>query len=131
MFLFLLTHIMYTLWQLPTGAAATQQGGFDLEATEVIVQVTETGERYFSYVITNVGSEPAPAGSYEVFLSVNGKVISLDTKTSELAPGKALIYTSETKFSPSAKRKPLKYKLAINTRDADKKNNRLKGIAEW
>ncbi|MCC5935720.1 MAG: hypothetical protein JJU34_00425 [Lunatimonas sp.] len=105
---------------------------YDLEATEVVVKTTDAGERYFSYLITNVGSEIAPAGSYEVFLSVNGRVISLDTKTSALDPGKSLLYTSETKFTPSDKKnKPLKFKLKINTKDANKANNQYLGTVSW
>lgn len=105
---------------------------YDLEATEVVVKTTDAGERYFSYLISNVGSDTAPAGSYEVFLTVNGRVISLDTKTSALDPGKSVLYTSETKFTPSGKKnKPLKFKLKINTKDANKANNQYLGTVSW
>lgn len=124
MSLFLL--IWTTLTFLPQGVL------YDLEATEVVVKTTDAGERYFSYLISNVGSDTAPAGSYEVFLTVNGRVISLDTKTSALDPGKSVLYTSETKFTPSGKKnKPLKFKLKINTKDANKANNQRQGLMEW
>ncbi|EON77286.1 hypothetical protein ADIS_2154 [Lunatimonas lonarensis] len=126
-----LTWIVFAGIQSVTSFSIQPEGIYDLEATEVIVNTTETGERYFAYVITNVGSEPAPAGSYEVFLSVNGKVISLDTKTSALDPGKSILYTSETKFSPDRKKKKLKYKLTIHTKDGNKSNNQHKGVVEW
>lgn len=117
--------------QLPALAHSPKDSSYDLEATEVLVNTTESGERYFAYVITNVGSETAPAGSYEVFLSVNGKMISLDTKTSALDPGKSLLYTSETKFSADRKNKKLKYKLTVNSKDGNKSNNQRKGTVEW
>ncbi|WP_209330942.1 hypothetical protein [Lunatimonas salinarum] len=122
--------ISFLLWialtLLPQGVL------YDMEATEVVVKTTDAGERYFSYLITNVGSDTAPAGSYEVFLSVNGRVISLDTKTSALEPGKSLLYTSETKFIPNSnKTKPLKYKLKIQSKDARKANNQRQGEIAW
>lgn len=111
--------------------AKAQTVNYDLEATEVVSHDTDTGERYFSYLVTNVGSTTAPAESYEVFLTVNRKMVSLDTKTSALEPGKSLLYTSEHKFQRKKSSKDLKYKLIIKTKDANKENNKLTGVVKW
>lgn len=99
----------------------------DLEASEVICHTTDTGERYFSYLVRNVGSETAPAGSYQVFFKVNGKLISFERTTDALQPGKSILYTSENKFDPNQKKRVLKYNLIINTKDADMDNNKMTG----
>jgi hypothetical protein len=103
-----------------------QDFSFDLEASEVICKKTESGERYFTYVISNVGSQTAPEGSYMVFFKVNGKMVSFETVTSPLEPGKSIVYTSEEKFNVSKKRR-LKYHLIVKTEDGNKDNNRKKG----
>jgi len=99
----------------------------DLEASEVVCHTTDTGERYFSYLVRNVGNETAPAGSYQVFFKVNGKLISFERATDALQPGKSILYTSEDKFDPNQKKRVLKYSLIINTKDADKDNNKMTG----
>nr|MBI1228671.1 hypothetical protein [Cytophagales bacterium] len=99
----------------------------DLEASEVICHTTDTGERYFSYLVRNVGNETAPAGSYQVFFKVNGKLISFERTTDTLQPGKSILYTSEHKFYPNQKKRVLKYNLIINTKDADRDNNKKTG----
>ncbi len=101
--------------------------GFDLEASEVVCHKTDTGQRYFSYRISNVGENAAPEGSYMVFFKVNGKMISFDTNTEELEAGRSVVYTSDVKFSPFNKKGRLKYKLIINTKDENKDNNKIQG----
>lgn len=103
-----------------------QDSGYDIEASEVICKKTESGDRYFSYVITNIGSQTAPEGSYMVFFKVNGKMVSFETVTSPLEPGKSIVYTSEERFDVSKKRK-LKYHLIVKTEDGNRDNNRKKG----
>ncbi len=101
--------------------------GYDLEASEVVCHKTDSGQRYFSYRISNVGENNAPEGSYMVFFKVNGKMVSFDTDTDELEAGKSVVYTSDVKFSPFNKKGRLKYKLIINTKDANKNNNKMQG----
>jgi len=105
----------------------SQAVSYDLEATEVVCHTTDTGDRYFSYLVTNVGSETAPAGSYQVYFKVNGKMISFERVTGPLEAGKSIMYTSEHKFDPNQKKRVLKYNLIINTKDSNKENNRRKG----
>ena len=105
----------------------SQTASYDLEATEVVCHTTDTGNRYFSYLVTNVGSETAPAGSYQVYFKVNGKLISFERNTTSLEAGKSILYTSEQKFDPNQKRSVLKYNLIINTKDFNKDNNKRSG----
>ena len=105
----------------------SQVNSYDLEATEVVCHTTDTGDRYFSYLITNVGNETAPAGSYQVYFKVNGKMISFERVTGVLEAGKSILYTSEHKFDPNQKKQVLKYKLIINTNDPNKDNNKKSG----
>ncbi|MEX2569140.1 MAG: hypothetical protein WD431_24565 [Cyclobacteriaceae bacterium] len=100
---------------------------YDLEASQVIFKEGDSGFKYFSYVITNVGKAKAPAESYRVFLKVNGKMISFDYKTAELEPGKSILYTSKERFDPDDPGKKLKFRLIIHTTDGDKDNNQKKG----
>ncbi|MEX2512118.1 MAG: hypothetical protein WD398_04365 [Cyclobacteriaceae bacterium] len=100
---------------------------FDLEASEVIFKEGDSGYKYFSYVITNVGKATAPAESYRVFLKVNGKMISFDYKTSALEPEKSIMYTSQERFNPVDPGKKLKFRLIIHTDDGDNDNNQKKG----
>lgn len=106
---------------------ASQAVYYDLEATEVVCHTTDTGDKYFSYLVTNVGSETAPAGSYQVYFKVNGKMISFERVTGPLEPGKSILYTSEHKFDPNQKKRVLKYNLIINTKDSNKDNNKNSG----
>lgn len=105
----------------------SQVVSYDLEATEVVCHTTDSGDRYFSYLVTNVGSETAPAGSYQVYFKVNGKLISFERNTTSLEVGKSILYTSEQKFDPNQKKKVLKYNLKINTKDFNKDNNKRSG----
>lgn len=105
----------------------SQAVSYDLEATEVVCHTTDSGDRYFSYLVTNVGSETAPAGSYQVYFKVNGKLISFERNTTSLEAGKSILYTSEQKFDPNQKRRVLKYNLIINTKDSNKDNNKRSG----
>ncbi len=107
--------------------AASKIVSYDLEATEVVCHTTDNGDRYFSYLVTNVGSETAPAGSYQVYFKVNGKMISFERDTTPLEAGKSILYTSEQKFDPNQKKKVLKYNLIINTKDLNKENNKRIG----
>ncbi|WP_339905987.1 hypothetical protein [uncultured Cyclobacterium sp.] len=100
---------------------------YDLEAVEVMLDAEVNGYRSFKYAIKNNGPEAAPAGSYRVFLKVNGKMISFDTKTSTIDAGKSIIYSSGEKFRANQPGKKLKYRLIINTKDNKKSNNKLKG----
>lgn len=106
---------------------SSQAISYDLEATEVVCHTTDTGDRYFSYLVTNVGSETAPAGSYQVYFKVNGKLISFERNTTSLEAGKSILYTSEQKFDPKQKKRVLKYNLIINTKDFNKDNNKRSG----
>ncbi|WP_158856166.1 hypothetical protein [Lunatibacter salilacus] len=105
----------------------SQAVAYDLEASEVVCHTTDTGDRYFSYLVTNVGSETAPAGSYQVYFKVNGKMISFERVTGPLEAAKSILYTSEHKFDPNQKKRVLKYNLIINTKDSNKDNNRKSG----
>lgn len=105
----------------------SQAVSYDLEATEVVCHTTDTGDRYFSYLVTNIGSETAPAGSYQVYFKVNGKLISFERNTTPLEAGKSILYTSEQKFDPNQKKKVLKYNLKINTKDSNIDNNKRSG----
>jgi hypothetical protein len=105
----------------------SQAISYDMEATEVVCHVTDNGDRYFSYLVTNVGSETAPAGSYQVYFKVNGKMISFERDTTPLEAGRSILYTSEQKFDPNQKKRVLKYNLIINTKDFNKENNKRSG----
>lgn len=104
-----------------------QAVSYDLEAAEVLCHTTDTGDRYFSYLITNVGSEAAPAGSYEVYFKVNGKLISFERVTGALEPGRSFLYTSGHKFDPNQKKRVLNYNLKIRIKDSNKDNNTRSG----
>ena len=106
---------------------AQEEVPYDLEAVEVMLDDEVNGYRIFKYAIRNNGPETAPAGTYRVFLKVNGKMISFDTKTSAIETGKSLIYTSGEKFLANQPGKKLKYRLIISTKDSKKSNNKLKG----
>lgn len=106
---------------------AQEEVPYDLEAVEVMLDAEVNGYRTFKYAIRNNGPETAPAGTYSVFLKVNGKMISFDTKTSDIASGKSLVYASGEKFLANQPGKKLKYRLIINTKDSKKSNNKLKG----
>ena len=106
---------------------AQQENSYDLFAAEVVLTAEENGYRSFKYAIKNNGPDIAPAGSYRVFLKVNGKMISFDTKTSSIEAGKSIVYTSGEKFLANQYGKKLKYRLIIATKDRNKKNNKLKG----
>jgi len=106
---------------------AQEDTPYDLEAVEVMLDAEVNGYRSFKYAIKNNGPDAAPAGSYRVFLKVNGKMISYDTKTSAMKAGQSLVYSSGEKFRANQPGKKLKYRLIINTKDANKNNNKLKG----
>jgi len=106
---------------------AQEENDYDLIAAEVVLAAEENGYRSFKYAIKNNGPDNAPAGSYRVFLKVNGKMISFDTKTSAMEAGKSLVYTSGEKFLANQPGKKLKYRLIISTKDRNKRNNKLKG----
>jgi hypothetical protein len=106
---------------------AQEENDFDLVAAEVVLDAEENGYRSFKYAIKNNGPDTAPAGSYRVFLKVNGKMISFDTKTSAMEAGKSVVYTSGEKFLANQPGKKLKYRLIISTKDRNKRNNKLKG----
>ena len=123
---FALSSIILTLSGL--SAVYSQENiTYDLEASQVLLKEGDSGYKYFSYVVKNVGKTTAPAESYKVFLKVNGKLISFDNKTSALEPGKTMMYTSKERFDPNNPGKKLKYQLIINTKDQNKENNRKKG----
>lgn len=125
-----LSNLIVSVWISLISAfqpAVSQVVSYDLEATEVVCHTTDTGDRYFSYLITNVGSEAAPAGSYQVFFKVNGKMISFERVTEPLEAGKSFLYTSDHKFDPNQKKRVLKYNLIIITKDSNKRNNRKSG----
>jgi hypothetical protein len=106
---------------------AQEENDYDLVAAEVVLAAEENGYRSFKYAIKNNGPDAVPAGRYRVFLKVNGKMISFDTKTSAMEAGKTLVYTSGEKFLANQPGKKLKYRLIIATKDRNKKNNKLKG----
>ncbi|HSI75619.1 MAG TPA: hypothetical protein VK957_06985 [Lunatimonas sp.] len=125
-----LSNLIFIVWISFFSASPVlhlQAVSYDLEATEVVCHTTDSGDRYFSYLVTNVGSETAPSGSYQVYFKVNGKMISFERVTGPLEPGKSILYTSEHKFDPNQKKKVLKYNLIINTKDFNKENNRKSG----
>ncbi|WP_232835053.1 hypothetical protein [Pleomorphovibrio marinus] len=125
----ILMGLLTSLILFPTQWVDDQQEyvGYDLEASEVVCHKTDNGQRYFSYRISNVGDIDAPEGSYMVFFKVNGKMVSFDTDTDGLEAGKSVVYTSGVKFSPFHKKGRLKYRLIINSKDANKENNKRKG----
>tara|TARA_R110002096_G_scaffold127103_6_gene274624 strand:+ start:2799 stop:3182 length:384 start_codon:yes stop_codon:yes gene_type:complete len=107
---------------------AQQEPSFDMEAMEVMLDAEVNGYRTFKYAIKNIGPEAVPAGKYRVFLKVNGKMISFDTKTSSMKPGQSVVYTSGERFRANQPGKKLKYTLIISSKDANKSNNKLKGV---
>ena len=98
----------------------------DIQALEVIENRTEFNGIYYHYTIKNTGKTIIPAGSYDVFLNVNGKTISFDTATSELKPGHTLTYESQKTFYKED-HQVLDYILEIKMQDSNPLNNILKG----
>ncbi|SDG46688.1 hypothetical protein [Psychroflexus sediminis] len=98
----------------------------DIQALEVIENRTEMNGIYYHYKIKNTGTTVIPAGSYEVFLKVNGETVSLDTATSALKPGQTLNYESQKTFYKED-HEFLNYTLEIKMEDSNPANNTLKG----
>ncbi|EPR66302.1 hypothetical protein [Cyclobacterium qasimii] len=110
-----------------TPLLAQEEKSYDLEVMEVMLDAEVSGYRSFKYAIKNNGPEAAPAGSYQVFFKVNGKMISFDTKTTTMKAGQSLIYTAGEKYRANQPGKKLKYRLIIKAKDSNKSNNKLKG----
>lgn len=112
--------------QLFFNHAFVQAEDTDIQALEVIENRTEMNGIYYHYKIKNTGQKTIPAGSYEVFLKVNGETISLDTATSALKPGQSLTYESQKTFYKED-HEFLNYTLEIKMDDSNPANNTLKG----
>jgi hypothetical protein len=118
--------VIVFLLSVPAGWAQ-ESPLFDLEAAEVYLEEEKEGSRLFRYAIKNVGTVTAPAESYRVFFKVNGKMMSFDTKTDAIEPGKTIVYTAPEKIPARQPGKKLKYRLIIHTKDANAGNNKRKG----
>jgi plastocyanin len=98
----------------------------DLVEFEVIEKRTENNGVYYSYTIKNVGATTIPPNSYKVFFKVNGKTISFDKSTSEIKPGKTIVYESQKSFYKKGEGN-LHYSLEVKFSDSNMETKALKG----
>lgn len=127
------------LLAVPSCQRKAPPGDYDLVAASVIVRpvVVHVGDEVvLNHTIKNMGRNTVPGKTFNVDVYIDGKRVSFDHGTFDLAPGQKSDYGMAAGYFDWKPTKPGKYRYRLvvdesnNLAETDEKNNVLEGEIE-